>query len=179
MAFVTDLTSKLKIASESVPTQADVVHSFTTSFYLQIAKIKSIDAEEMRKIDDKIKKEESESMKEHGSCGDVSYVRDYSFECPEGWVLTTDGSCWFVRSVITAFRGMNYRGNCDSKQSFKWFSVGQKKDIFRSTNAVLFGLENSLSRRPGTRLANYSWFMEVFVFFSFYPPLRSTSLTVG
>ncbi|UKK00026.2 hypothetical protein MACK_000092 [Theileria orientalis] len=108
MAFLVDLASKLKMASESVPTQADV-----------IAKIKSIDAEEMRKIDDKIKKEESESMKEHGSCGDVSYVRDYSFECPDGWVLTSDGSCW----------GMNYRGNCDSKQSFKWFSVGQKKDI--------------------------------------------------
>nr|PVC50343.1 hypothetical protein MACL_00002336 [Theileria orientalis] len=113
-----DLASKLKMASESVPTQADV-----------IAKIKSIDSEEMRKLDEKIKREESEAVKDHGSCGDVSYVRDYSFECPEGWVLTGDGSCWFVRSVTTAFRGVNYGGNCASKQSFKWFSVGQKKDI--------------------------------------------------
>eukprot|EP00375_Theileria_parva_P002893 XP_765574.1 hypothetical protein [Theileria parva strain Muguga] len=52
----------------------------------------SIDAQELKKIDDKIRKEEAEEAKDHG-------------------------------------RGMNYKGSCDSRQSFKWFSVDQKRDI--------------------------------------------------
>ncbi|EAN33291.2 hypothetical protein TpMuguga_01g00047 [Theileria parva strain Muguga] len=103
-----DIVSKLKVASESVPTQSQVID-----------KIKSIDAQELKKIDDKIRKEEAEEAKDHGSCGSVSYERDYSFECPSGWTLTDDGTCW----------GMNYKGSCDSRQSFKWFSVDQKRDI--------------------------------------------------
>ncbi|XP_954659.1 uncharacterized protein TA19820 [Theileria annulata] len=122
-----DIASKLKVASESVPTQSQVVR--TPLKYMLV----SIDDEALKKIDDKIRKEESEDAKEHGSCGDISYERDYSFECPSGkisniiiksgWTLTDDGTCWYE------VEGMNYKGNCDSRQSFKWFSVDQKRDI--------------------------------------------------
>ncbi|BAM38574.1 conserved hypothetical protein [Theileria orientalis strain Shintoku] len=130
------------MASESVPTQADVVWPPSSLHFI-------IDSEEMRKLDEKIKREESEAVKDHGrfvaifteftaaetclTCATIHSsapkVRTLTYYFLLGWVLTGDGSCWFVRSVTTAFRGVNYGGNCASKQSFKWFSVGQKKDI--------------------------------------------------
>ncbi|KJP88151.1 hypothetical protein AK88_02268 [Plasmodium fragile] len=96
-----------------------------------------VDKEVIEKLNKDIIEEENLDKHKPHVCQEPPYERDYSYLCPEDWVMNSQNQCW----------GIDYDGHCESLKYFQDYSAVEKKEFEMNCCVLWPKLKNEGMRR--------------------------------